>query len=240
MINVNIPLEARNIVAGYGKTLILQGIDLTVKGAEIVCIAGPNGSGKSTLLKVVSGLLPFTEGSLSIFGQHAASGHPGDAARSDVGYVPQVQNVFPTLSVRENIRLASRHSSRKLLAEAEERAFELFPKLRAIRNRRAADLSGGERQAVAFAMALTRSPKLLLLDEPSAALAPNLVEEVFQQIAELRDLGIAVLLVEQNVRAALEIADRVYFLQSGQNAMDGTAEEMKADPRIQKVYLGSI
>lgn len=233
------PLEVRGLTAGYGKVMILQDIDLTLGDGEIVCVAGPNGAGKSTLLKAVTGVIPWTEGTVSIYGTEAKSGESQDLARESIGVVPQVSNVFPSLSVHENLLTAlprKWHKGRK--ADALARTYDSFDTVRESRRAMGYSLSGGQRQALAFAMATIREPKVLLLDEPTAALAPNTAQLVFKRIVDLKKTGIPILLVEQNVRLAMDISDRAYFFENGQNALDGDAAELKDDPRIRKVYLG--
>lgn len=234
------PLEVNSITAGYGKAVILDSVCLRLNQDEIVCIAGPNGAGKSTLLKVIAGLLPWQDGGISLFGSAAANGETSDEVRSTLGVVPQVSNVFPSLTVHENLQvvLPAKWSPDKR-RQAIERVYDRFPDLRKIRGRSGSTLSGGERQAVAFAMALAREPRLLLLDEPTAALSPLAAQAVFERIVQLRDSGIPILLVEQNVRAAMEIADRAYFLENGRNYLDGDVSALRDDPRIRKAYLGA-
>ena len=235
------PLEVRNISAGYGKVMILQDISLHVAEGDIVCVAGPNGAGKSTLLKAITGLIPVTQGEVVIYGTEAKSGESRDAARESIGVVPQVSNVFPSLTVNENLLTAiprKWHKARR--ADALARVYENFDSVRDARKNMGSSLSGGQRQSLAFAMAVVREPRLLLLDEPTAALAPNTAKSVFERIVGLKELGLPILLVEQNVRAAMEISDRAYFLENGQNALDGDAAQLRDDPRIRKVYLGAF
>ncbi|MEO6986573.1 MAG: ABC transporter ATP-binding protein [Paralcaligenes sp.] len=234
------PLEVSNIIAGYGRVMILDSVCIRLGSNEIICIAGPNGAGKSTLLKAIAGIVPWQSGQVSLFGAAAVSGETSDEARSVLGVVPQVNNVFPSLTVYENLLvvLPSRwvkHEKKLAL----ERIYEMFPDLYEIRSKPGANLSGGQRQSVAFAMALVRKPKLLLLDEPSAALAPIAAQAVFKRIVQLKESGIPILLVEQNVRAAMEIADRAYFLENGRNFLDGDVSVLRDDPRIRKIYLGA-
>lgn len=234
------PLDVRNVTAGYGKAIILSSVCLHLGRGEIVCIAGPNGAGKSTLLKVIAGVLPWQSGQVSLFGAAAASGETADDARNALGIVPQVNNVFPSLTVHENLLVVlpsnwPRHTRKQAL----ERIYDRFRDLHAIRGKPGAALSGGERQSVAFAMALSRDPKLLLLDEPSAALSPLAARAVFERIVDLKEAGIPILLVEQNVRSAMEIADRAYFLENGRNYLDGDCSALRDDPRIRKAYLGA-
>lgn len=235
------PLEVRNISAGYGKVMVLHGISLHVAAGEIVCVAGPNGAGKSTLLKAITGLIPVTQGEVIINGTRAKSGDARDSTRESIGVVPQVNNVFPSLTVNENLLAAIPRTWRKARrTEALARIYETFDIVRHARRSMGASLSGGQRQSLAFAMAVVREPRLLLLDEPTAALAPNTAKSVFERIVGLKRLGLPILLIEQNVRAAMEISDRAYFLENGQNALDGEASQLRDDPRIRKVYLGAF
>jgi ABC-type branched-subunit amino acid transport system ATPase component len=232
-------LEVMGVAAGYGDSRILDDLSLTVRDAEIVCVIGPNGAGKSTCLKVIAGLLPWTKGEIRVDGRALACGRVFDDGRAALGYVPQVDNTFPSLSVRENLLLmAPRRWSR---AAAGRRVAELmgdFPQLAEIPAKPAALLSGGERQLLALAMALVRRPAVLLLDEPSAALSPLAANQVFQIVGRLKDGGISVLLVEQNVRLALGAADRCYVLEGGTVALEGAAARLLDDPRLRSLYLG--
>ncbi|MFG1928961.1 ABC transporter ATP-binding protein [Cryptosporangium sp. NPDC048952] len=209
------------VCAGYGDSRILDDLSLTVREAEVVCLIGPNGAGKSTCLKVVSGLLRRTSGEVRISGR--------------LGYVPQVSNTFPSLTVRENLHVMARKT------DSRNRVTELlgeFPRLAELAGRPAALLSGGERQLLALAMALVRRPDVLLLDEPSAALSPQAAQHVFEIVGRLKDVGISILLVEQNVRLALGAADRCYVLEAGTVALEGAAADLLDDPRLGALYLG--
>jgi ABC-type branched-subunit amino acid transport system ATPase component len=231
-------LEVVGVDAGYGDSRILNDLSLTVHDAEVVCVIGPNGAGKSTCLKAVTGLLPWTRGEARIAGQPLVSGAVSDSGRAKLGYVPQVRNTFPSLSVRENLQLMARTWSR---TDTERRVAELldeFPQLAEIPGKPAALLSGGERQLLALAMALVRRPAVLLLDEPSAALAPVAARHVFEIVGRLKDSGISILVVEQNARLALEAADRCYVLEAGTVALEGAATDLLDDPRLGALYLG--
>ncbi len=234
---MTVRLQVSELRVGYGSVVILQGVGVVLNEGEIVCIAGPNGAGKSTLLKAVAGILPWRTGSVVIDGIAAESGQTRDLARQHLSYVPQVANIFPSLTVEENIAVVLRDRGRRRRQEL-DRAFTSFPGLRDLRTQMGGSLSGGQRQALAFAMALVRQPRLLLLDEPSAALAPAAAAEVFQRIGALRDSGVPILLVEQNVNLALRVSDRAYILDGGRNAIEGPAAEIRDDPNVRRVYLG--
>jgi len=217
-------LEVRELVSGYGGFEVLHGVSLAVPQEEIVTLLGHNGAGKSTLLKTVYGLLPARAGEILVDGQPASR-------RTDLGYVPQEGNVFPHLTVADNLRLGaySRHGTGQAVSEAMDKVFALFPILRERRRLRASVLSGGERQMLAISIALMAQPKLLLLDEPSAGLAPILVQRVFDTIAEMRaKLGLTVLLVEQNVNEALRLTGRAYVMQEGRMVYSGPSTEREA------------
>ncbi|MEV5412164.1 ABC transporter ATP-binding protein [Thermopolyspora sp. NPDC052614] len=232
-------LEMAGVVAGYGDARVLDGVSLSVADGEMVCLIGPNGAGKSTCLKVVMGLLPWTGGEVRLGGVPVPSGGAPDGGRAALGYVPQVRNTFPSLSVRENLLVMTpRQWSR---ATAERRVGELlgdFPQLAEMSGRSAALLSGGERQLLALAMALVRRPAVLLLDEPSAALSPLAANQVFEIVARLKEGGIGVLVVEQNARLALAVSDRCYVLEAGRVALEGPASRLLDDPRLGALYLG--
>lgn len=228
-------LALRDVRGGYGETDILAGVDADVAAGEIVTVAGTNGAGKSTLIKAVMGLLPRVSGRL-LFEDHDLASVPTEQRiRIGIGYVPQVANVFATLTVLENLLVVEGVASR---AARIEELFDLFPALAERRRMRAGALSGGERQQLALARALMSGPKLMLLDEPTAALSPALVGQVFTRIRDLPRLGVAVLVVEQRARQALAISDRGYVLDQGRVVLSGTAAGLLADPRAAALYLG--
>jgi ABC-type branched-subunit amino acid transport system ATPase component len=229
-------LAVRDLVAGYGDTNILHGVSFEVDAGEIVTLIGPNGAGKSTALKAVMGLLKPRGGSVSLAGRELAGLAAEQIVAAGVGFVPQVDNVFPNLTVREHFMLAG--GNPRARKAAVERALQFFPKLEAQMGKYASVLSGGERQMLAIARALVLEPQLVLLDEPSAALAPQIVQTVFERIVAVAASGIAVLLVEQNVKVALPLSHRGYALQVGRNALSGTGPGLLADPRLDDVYLG--
>ena len=228
-------LDVADLSGGYSEVDILRGIDLCVTEREIVTIAGTNGAGKSTLAKALMGLVPRCRGRVLFDGRDLLRLAPEDRVAIGIGYVPQVANVFGDLTVLDNLRVVERVVDRtRRIAEM----FERFPALGERRRVRARSLSGGERQQLAFARALMSRPKLLLLDEPTAALSPNLVDQVFAIIRSVQSSGTAVFLVEQRARQALEISARGYILDSGRVVLDGPAADLLANPQMAQLYLG--
>jgi branched-chain amino acid transport system ATP-binding protein len=232
-------LSIEQLVGGYVVGVdILRGIDLRVDPQEIVTIIGPNGAGKSTLVKAAFGLAKVRSGRVLLDGSDVTGHKPNELVRRGIGYVPQRQNVFPTLSVRDNLAIGG-ITKTGIIAERMDRMFEVFPRLKEREKQAAGTLSGGERQMVAFARALMPRPSVLLLDEPSAGLAPRIVGEVFDLIQRVRDeANVSVLLVEQNARRALAISDRGYVLDQGTAAYEGTGDALLTDPKVGELYLG--
>lgn len=232
-------LAVEGVVAGYTATdEVLKGVDFRVDAGEIVGIIGPNGAGKSTLLKVIAGLLAPGRGTVS-FMDHSIGGHaPREICRLGVAYVPQEQNIFPSMTVRENLEIGGFIDPAGARARIDA-AFERFPMLAKRRRVPARALSGGERQVLAMAMALMVEPKVLLLDEPSAGLSPIAAERLFEDIVAIHRSGTAIAMVEQNAREALTIARRAYILVDGRNHRDGSAAALAADPDIQRIFLGA-
>jgi branched-chain amino acid transport system ATP-binding protein/neutral amino acid transport system ATP-binding protein len=231
-------LAASGIVAGYGAAdEILKGIDFVVQPGEIVCIIGPNGAGKSTLLKVIAGLLIPKSGTVSLDGRTITGYLPRDIARSGLAYVPQEHNIFPTMSVRENLEMGG-YVDPKGAEQRIHAAFSRFPVLGAKRRHAARTLSGGERQMLAMAMALMVEPRVLLLDEPSAGLSPLAAEKLFDAIVDINRDGISIGMVEQNAAEALAISHRGYILVDGRNSRIGEAKSLAADPEIRRIFLG--
>jgi len=231
-------LVASGIVAGYGaQDEILRGVDLTVGNGQIVAIIGPNGAGKSTLLKVIAGLLEPKLGSVRLAGRNITNLPAREISRMGLAYVPQEMNVFPTMSVGENLEIGG-YTDPKKAARRIEKAFARFPVLGQKRRRAARTLSGGERQMLAVAMALMVEPVVLLLDEPSAGLAPLAAEQLFDAVRQINNEGVAVAMVEQNASEALAIAHRATILVDGQNSRTGDAGTLAADPEIRKLFLG--
>ena len=233
-------LEAVDLVAGYLPGVdILHGCSLTLAPAEMVGIIGPNGAGKSTLLKAAFGLVSLRSGSVSLRGQSISNLPAHELVERGLGYVPQRENVFPTLTVEENLRMGAFRRPKDFDARFAVVA-ELFPLLAQRRRQRAGNLSGGERQMVAMGRALMMDPLVLLLDEPSAGLSPLFQDQVFDRIREINSAGVAVLMVEQNAQRCLEICHRGYVLDQGQNAFTGTGEQLLADPKVVELYLGAL
>lgn len=233
-------LGVQNLVAGYGDSTILHGVRLEVNAGELVTVIGPNGAGKSTLLKVIVGLLPPREGSIQLHGQDVTQMPAEELVRHGLAYVPQVENVFPSLTVSENLELMfPRGTRRAAIQEALARVLDFFPLLKPKLRTMGGLLSGGERQMLAIARGLVVEPKVLVLDEPSAALAPFLVDSIFEKIVEIHQKGTPILLVEQNARKALSFSTRGYVLDSGRNALDGTGQELLEDAEVGRLYLGA-
>lgn len=227
------------VVAGYVPDAdILNGVNIEVHGREIVTVVGPNGAGKSTLMKVACGLVAPRRGSVCLRGADIAARQPHEIARCGVGYVPQLDNVFRAMSVEENLELGAIAFPAVDRRTRMAALYELFPVLRERRRQAAGTLSGGERQMVAIARALMPDPSLLLLDEPSAGLAPAYISVMFELIAEINRRGVSVLMVEQNARRALAMSDRGYVLELGKNAFQGPGPQLLADPEVAELYLG--
>jgi len=233
-------LECNGIAAGYVKGLnILQGVDLVVSEGEIVSIIGPNGAGKSTLLKAIMGLINVSAGRFYINGSDKTNLPTHKIVNQGVGYVPQVENVFPSLSIEENIEIGA-WSLNKNRKSSVNKILEDFPMLNERKKEKAGNLSGGQRQILALARSLVTSPSLLLLDEPSAGLSPVAINEVFSTIKEINDKGVSILLVEQNAKRALSFSNRGYVLDQGRNAYQGEGAELLNDPRVVDLYLGKL
>ena len=231
-------LTVSGLVAGYSAAdHILKGLDFAVNAGEIVCIIGPNGAGKSTLLKSVAGLLVPSAGSITLQDRPVAGLPPPELARRGIAYVPQEHNVFPTMTVRENLEMGG-YVDPKQAPRRMEQAMQRFPVLGRKRRQAARTLSGGERQLLAMGMALMVEPILLLLDEPSAGLSPKAAQELFGEIVSTNRGGLAVALVEQNANEALAIAHRAYVLVDGRTAATGVASALAADLEIKRLFLG--
>jgi branched-chain amino acid transport system ATP-binding protein len=230
-------LEVDSVSTGYGDTDIVTGVSLRVDDREIVTLIGPNGAGKSTLLKAIVGLLVARQGRIRFAGRDITGLRASSVVKQGISYVPQTQNVFPSLTVLENLEMGA-YLSRAPMRAALDSVFERFPALRSRGRQRAGSLSGGERQMVAIGMALMLEPRLLILDEPSAGLAPGVVQALFERIRGVNQVGVAILMVEQNAREALGFSDRGYLLVSGRNRLDGPGPGLAADPEVRTLFLG--
>ena len=233
-------IECNGIAAGYVKGLnILQGVDLIVNEKEIVSIIGPNGAGKSTLLKAIMGIINISGGRFFINGVEKTNTPTHQIVNEGVGYVPQVENVFPSLTIEENLEIGS-WSVKENIKQAISKIFDDFPMLKERQRDKAGNLSGGQRQILALARALVTSPSILLLDEPSAGLSPVAIKEVFEIVKEINSRGVAILLVEQNATRALNFSDRGYVLDQGRNVYQGKGQELLDDQRDIDLYLGKL
>jgi ABC-type branched-subunit amino acid transport system ATPase component len=236
--SASIVLETLELVAGYTTELdILSGVSIRVLAGEVVTVVGPNGAGKSTLMKAVIGLLKPRAGRVLLRDGDIAALSPHEIVRLGVGYVPQRENVFENMSVLENLELGSVGQRGSGLSTRIEELLTLFPRLEERRRQIVGTMSGGERQMVAMARALMSKPEILLLDEPSAGLAPMFVQAMFQQVSDINATGVSILMVEQNARAALALSHRGYVLDLGRNAFEGPGRQLLDDPRLAELYL---
>ncbi len=232
-------LELRKVSAGYGTFRALFEVDMAVTAGEAVGVIGPNGAGKTTLLRVISGLIRPSAGSITFDGQSIGGRRAHQVVASGVAHVPENRRLFPRLSVEENLKIGAFLPTARLgLAERLDRMYELFPRLRERRHQLAGTLSGGEQQMCAIARALMSGPKLLLMDEPSAGLAPVVVDQVFDLVERIRREGFTVLIVEQNVQGVLDVVDRAYLLEVGTIKLAGSAAEVREHPFVRRAYLG--
>ncbi|WP_299791138.1 ABC transporter ATP-binding protein [uncultured Marivita sp.] len=231
-------LVARNIVAGYVPDLpILKGVSLTAETAKVTVIIGPNGAGKSTLIKAIAGLVPVSGGLVHLHGTEITNPRPDRMGGLGVAYVPQSDNIFRSLTIRQNLDLVLRNAGKDAVARR-ERLLAQFPALANKQTEKAGALSGGQRQFLAVAMALAINPSVILMDEPSAGLSPKAAQAVLEYARALTEQGVTILLVEQNVKQALRLADHCYILADGRNQVDGPAEDLLNDPVVGQIYLG--
>jgi ABC-type branched-subunit amino acid transport system ATPase component len=226
--NGEVVLAAQELVGGY---------TLEARRGEIVVVIGPNGAGKSTLVKAIFGLIKVREGTVTVEGEDVTGAKPHDITQRGMSYVPQVSNVFATMTVQENLEMGGVTARGEVRRRMEE-VYALFPRLAERRRQRAGTMSGGERQMLAMGRALMTGPSVLLLDEPSAGLAPQVVGEVFETCQAINRAGITLVMIEQNARRALALADRAYVLEGGQNRYTGTGRELLDDPKVAELYLG--
>jgi len=231
-------LEIKGLRGGYGRVEVLRGVDLQVNAGEMVALLGSNGAGKSTLNKMVCGLCPAWSGSVRFDGKDLSGAHYRDVVKAGLIQVPEGRKVFPNLSVLENLELGSFTRARERRSANLDKVFDIFPRLRERSGQHAGTMSGGEQQMLAIGRGLMAEPVLLILDEPSLGLSPLLVEEMFTLIRRLRDDGLAVLLVEQNVGQSLEIADRAYVLENGSVRFSGAPDDLLGSDELRRAYLG--
>ncbi len=232
-----ISLAGKNLTAGYGGVDIIKNINLEVKQGEIVVIVGPNGAGKSTAMKALLGMLKLTDGSVSFAKEDISKMLPQDRVNLGIAFVPQTQNVFTGMSVEENLEMGGFIRSDDIQHTIED-IYNLFPVLKEKRNQNTGELSGGQRQQVAFGRALMTKPKILMLDEPTAGVSPIVMDELFSRIIEVGKTGVGILMVEQNAKQALNIADRGYVLVNGKNSREGSGQALLNNPEVRKSFLG--
>lgn len=232
-------LEANDIVAGYGKSEILHGVSIYVEKEEAITIIGPNGAGKSTLLKALMGYIPIFGGDIYWKGDNITHLKPHEKVNRGFGYVPQLGNVFSSLTVRENLEMGGFIQGKEIIKQGMEKAFQLFPILAERLKQKAGTLSGGERQMLGMARALMSGPELLMLDEPSAGLSPKVAEEVFSTITDIHEkMGRTIVIIEQDAYQSLSISDRGYVLVMGQNEFEDRADKILSNEKIREAYLG--
>jgi branched-chain amino acid transport system ATP-binding protein len=231
-------LDVQNLTAGYGKQAIIENINTNVSDQQIVVIVGPNGAGKSTLLKSVFGLNNRMDGDITFHGQSIFTAKTSELVPMGISAVPQSHNVFPTLTVEENLDVGTFAAPPHDKKATKAKILDLFPDLKDKLGQQAGELSGGQRQMVAVGRALMSEPKLILLDEPTAGLSPAYLEVIFDLLLQVRDSGVAILMVEQNAKQALRIADYAYVLVNGKNAYEGTGAELLQDDEVRKSFLG--
>jgi branched-chain amino acid transport system ATP-binding protein len=232
-----INLIAKNITAGYGGGDIIKEINLYVNEGEIVVIVGPNGAGKSTAMKALLGMLHLTSGSVQFSEKDITNMLPQDRVSLGIAFVPQTQNVFTGMTVEENLEMGAFLREDNIKSTLDQ-IYDLFPVLKEKRNQIAGELSGGQRQQVAFGRALMTMPKILMLDEPTAGVSPIVMDELFSRIIEVGKTGVGILMVEQNAKQALSIADRGYVLVNGKNSREGSGQELLNNPDVRKSFLG--
>lgn len=233
----DIVLQAIGVTAGYVPDLpILSDVSLSARSGQITLIIGPNGAGKSTFIKAIAGLIPVSDGSITFDGKDITGLPTEQLTTSGIAYVPQTDNIFRSLTIRQNLDLALRRSAN--VTDTLTRLLDQFPALKDKQRDKAGALSGGQRQFLAIAMALASSPRLILMDEPSAGLSPKAAQEVLEHARALTEKGVSVLLVEQNVKQALRLADHCFILAEGRNQVDGSAQDLLNDSVVGEIYLG--
>ena len=232
-----ISLIGKDITAGYGGVDIIKNVNLYVNEGEIVVIVGPNGAGKSTVMKSILGMLSLSSGSVDFSGKVITNMLPQDRVSLGIAFVPQTQNVFTGMTVQENLEMGA-FLRQDNITDTIDQIYELFPVLKEKRNQSVGELSGGQRQQVAFGRALMTMPKILMLDEPTAGVSPIVMDDLFSRIIEVGKTGVGILMVEQNAKQALGIANRGYVMVNGENRIEGTGQELLNNPDVRKSFLG--
>jgi branched-chain amino acid transport system ATP-binding protein len=235
---VNVTLQVQNLHAGYGKVPVLRDVSFEVGEREVVAIIGPNGAGKTTLLKTISGLIKPSSGEIRFRGQSIGGLASHDVAKAGISHIPEGRRLFDNMTVMENLLMGAYAKRDNLKEGILDEVFEMFPILKEREKQKAKDLSGGQKQMLAVGRGLVSKPVLLMLDEPSLGLAPILVDATYDKLQALKDRGLTVLLIEQNVNYALELASRAYVLENGRIVMEGSSEELAKSEHIKKHYLG--
>ena len=228
---------AKNLTGGYGEVKVIENCEFNVNKGEIVSILGPNGAGKSSAMKAMLGMLKLDSGNVILDGKDISNLSTQERIRLGISFVPQVNNIFSELTVKENLEMGAFTSSNNI-EEKINSMYDLFPAINEKKNQLAGELSGGQRQQVAIARALMNNPSILMLDEPTAGVSPVVMQEIFDHIVRIKEKNIAILMVEQNASQALNISDRGYILVTGQNAYHGTGKELLSDQEIKKTFLG--